>query len=422
MRRGLLLALAGLLLFASSPFAAEKHPAASSLPASKALPNPLVMMDGRVIATAAQWRNERRPQLVDLFQHYMYGRLPKAAPIQPRIVATDRQYLNGTATKKQVLIHFADNSAPPIDLLLVIPNRRTGKVPVFVGMNFCGNHQLLDDPTIPLPKVWMPERCPGCQGNVASEEGRGKQVSVWNIEQTIGRGYAVATFYSGDVDPDKVDANDGIQPHFAKLLQNVPVEEQWGTIAAWAYGVHRAVDYLVTDDDLDGQRIAVVGHSRLGKVALLAAALDERIAMALPLQAGCGGTAPSRGEVGESVKAINDRFPHWFGAHFKEFNEQPERLPFDQHALVALVAPRPVLFANAQEDTWANPAGQFEVLRAADPVYRLLGVEGLGVSSMPELNQLVASRLGYYIRAGKHSMNADDWRVFCDFADRHWPR
>jgi hypothetical protein len=140
--------------------------------------------------------------------------------------------------------------------------------------------------------------------------------------------------------------------------------------------------------------------------------------MAIPLQAGCGGTAPSRGKIGESVKAINDRFPHWFDDHFKQFNDATARLPFDQHCLVALMAPRPVLFSNAEEDTWANPAGQFDMLEAADPVYRLLGAEGLAATSMPPSRKLVNSRLGYFIRPGKHSMTTEDWGAFLDFADR----
>jgi hypothetical protein len=194
----------------------------------------------------------------------------------------------------------------------------------------------------------------------------------------------------------------------------------WGAIAAWAWGLQRAVDYLVTDAVLDAERIAVVGHSRNGKAAMVAGAFDERIALVIPLQAGCGGTSPSRGKIGESVKQINDRFPHWFNAEFKKFNEQPERLPFDQHCLIALCAPRPVLLSNAVEDTWANPAGQFEMLLAADPVYRLLGAGGLGAQQIPETGKLLDSTLGYYIRPGKHSMTGEDWKVFLDFADKQF--
>jgi hypothetical protein len=213
-----------------------------------------------------------------------------------------------------------------------------------------------------------------------------------------------------------------VHPHFFKPGQTKPAEHDWGTIAAWAWGIHRAVDYLVTDKDLDKTKIAVVGHSRLGKTALLAAAFDERIALAIPLQAGCGGTAPSRGKIGESVERINTAFPHWFNDTFPKFNQQVEKLPFDQNCLVALCAPRPVLFANAEEDSWANPAGQFEVLKAAEPVYRLLDTGGLDADAMPPLEKLVDSTLGYYLRPGKHSMTQGDWKVFLDYADKHFGR
>jgi hypothetical protein len=173
----------------------------------------------------------------------------------------------------------------------------------------------------------------------------------------------------------------------------------------------------VTAPELDAKRIAVVGHSRLGKTALLAGAFDERIALVIPHQAGCGGTAPSRHKVGETVKQINDRFPHWFCDEFTKFNDQVERLPFDQHSLVALCAPRPVLFTNAVEDSWADPEGQYNVLAAASPVYRLLGVDGLAEGAYPPPGRLVKSRLGYWLREGKHSMNRDDWKIFLDFAD-----
>jgi hypothetical protein len=264
----------------------------------------------------------------------------------------------------------------------------------------------------------MPDHCPGVKDHHATDAGRGTQTDVWSVEQTIDRGYAVATFYCGDVDPDRPDARQGIQPHLVKAGHK-PGPHDWGTIAAWAWGLQRAVDYLVTDPDVDARRVILVGHSRLGKTALLAAAFDERVALAIPLQAGCGGTSPSRGKVGESVKQINTAFPHWFAGAFKEFNDHADRLPFDQNCLVALMAPRPVLLANAVEDTWANPAGQFEVLKAAEPVYRLLGVGGLESPRMPEVGRLSAGKLGYYIRPGRHSMTPQDWQVFADYADRH---
>jgi hypothetical protein len=377
------------------------------------------MFNGERVKTRQEWYEKRRPELRDLMAHYMYGYLPPPEKVTATVEREDRQALGGKATLKEVTLAFGPPDMPRIHLLLVVPNQRRGPAPVFVGMNFSGNHTLVNDPQVRLPTAWMYPNRPGVQNNRATGAGRGTQTDVWAIDQTIDRGYAVATFYSGDVDPDRADVREGVQPHLVKQGKIKPGPDACGTIMAWAWGIHRAVDYLVADKDLDKDRIAVVGHSRLGKTALLAAAFDDRIALAIPLQAGCGGTAPSRGKVGESVKRINTSFPHWFDAVFKEFNDQPERLPFDQHGLVALVSPRPVLFSNAVEDTWANPVGQFQVLQAADPVYRFLGVEGLAAKEMPEPNRLVASRLGYYIRPGKHSMTRGDWKVFLDFADRH---
>lgn len=411
------------LLAAEGAPARQAFPEVSQLPAVRELPDPLVMFDGRRVMSPEQWRSERRPELKALFQHYMYGYMP-AAPerIDAAVERVDRTYFGGAATKKEVVIRFGPAGTPPIQLLLVVPNRRPSPAPVFVGMNFCGNHTLVDDLSVALPQAWMRPNCPGCVDNRATEAGRGTQKDVWDLERTIARGYAVATFYCGDIDPDKPDFTDGVHPHYLQPGQQQPGPHDWGTIAAWAWGIQRAVDYLVTDADLDRERIAVVGHSRLGKTALLAAAFDERIALAIPHQAGCGGTAPSRGTVGESVQRINTSFPHWFNDQFPKFNDQVERLPFDQHALAALVAPRPVLFSNAVEDTWANPEGQFEVLKAADKVYRFLNAGGLDATSVPETGKLIDSKLGYYIRPGKHSMTPADWDVFLDYADKHFGR
>ena len=394
-------------------------PAVEKLPSQSNLPDPLLMLDGSRVTTEKQWFEQRRPELKSLFQHYMYGYLP---PAPRNIRATEHRvepsYLGGKATKREVTIAFGPKGAPEISLLLVIPNKQQQPVPVFVGLNFCGNHSLLDDPNIALPIPWLYSFCPGGKNNRATEAGRGRMDS-WSVEQSIDRGYAVATFYNGDIDPDQPDFSDGVHPHYLKKGQTSLGPHDWGTIAAWAWGIHRAVDYLVQLDEIDHQRIAVFGHSRNGKAALFAAAMDERIALSIPHQAGCGGTSPSRGSVGESVEEINTAFPHWFNDTFPTFNKHVDRLPFDQHSLVALVAPRPVLLSNAEQDTWSDPAGQFEMLEAADAVYRLLGVEGLSAEKMPGNNELIDSRLGFYIRPGEHSTTKEDWQTFLDFADRN---
>jgi hypothetical protein len=419
--------LSAALILAMVSFAASadsSFPDPEQLPSSPQLPDPLVCLDGTKVTSRQLWESKRKPELKALFQHYMYGYIPaapKAGEVRFSVERPNDRYFGGRATKKEVTIRFGPRGTPPLHLLVVLPNDRR-PAPVFVGPNFHGNHTLLDDPEIALPTAWMSDGTPGATDHQATDEGRGKEIGVWNIEYVVGRGYGVATFYCGDVDPDKPDPTDGVHPHFYKSGQTEPGEHDWATIAAWAYGIQRAVDYLQRDAAVDHDRIAVVGHSRLGKTALLAGAFDDRIDLVIPLQAGCGGTAPSRGTVGESVKQINDRFPHWFDATFKQFNEHPDRLPFDQHCLVALCAPRPVLFSNAVEDQWANPAGQFEVLKAAEPVYKLLGAEGCAAETMPEPGKLVDSPLGYWIRPGKHSMTKADWETFIAYADKQFNR
>jgi hypothetical protein len=396
-----------------------EFPDVSKLPSRPDLPDPLVMLNGDRVTTKEQWVEKRRPELKDLFQYYMYGFMPPAPDkVESKIEREDAKAFDGKATLKEVTISFGPPDTQKIHLLLVVPNNRKGPAPVFLGMNFNGNHTLINDPAVRLPTVWMPAG-PGVKDNRATDAGRGTQIDVWALEQSIDRGYAVASFYCGDVDPDRPDVRQGVQPHLRKKGEE-PGPHDWGTIAAWAWGLQRAVDYLRTDKNVDKDHIAVVGHSRLGKAAIVAGAFDERIALVIPLQAGCGGTSPSRGKVGETVKVINQHFPHWFDATFKEFNDHPDRLPFDQNCLAALVAPRPLLYCCAVEDTWANPVGQFEMLQSADAVYRLLKAGGLEAKEMPEVGHLSDGQLGYYIRPGKHSMTKGDWKVFLDYADKHW--
>ena len=403
---------------------AADFPAPGDLPARAGLPDPLVLLDGRRVTSARQWLDERRPELKALFQHYMYGAIPpRPERLELRQEAVYPDFLGGKATLKLVTLTCGPEGGPRMDLMVIVPNARRRPAPVFLALNFCGNYTITGDSRVPLTRGYTYGNCGGVDGK-ASEQWRGSQEADWALDQTIERGYALATFHNGDVDGDGVDAPGRLAASLAHPVEGRgarPATSDRGTIALWAWGFHRAVDYLVTDPDVDARRIAVVGHSRNGKTALLAAAFDERIALAIPHQAGCGGTAPSRGKVGESVKQINEGFPHWFNGEFKKFNDGPERLPFDQHSLVALCAPRPVLFSNAVEDTWANPDGQFEMLRAAEPVYRLLEAGGLESPDKPGMGKLSGGVLGYFIRAGKHSMTREDWKVFLDFADRHLP-
>jgi hypothetical protein len=409
--------------------------AIDQLPAVSALPDPLVMNNGRKITTAQEWNNERRPELKAMFAHYMYGEIPpKPARRNFDTKVVDKQFLNGTATLKLVTISIPGHDTPKIDLMVVTPNAATKPAPAFLVLNFCGNHAVHPDPRIPLAKSFFGSGCKGCVDGRATDAARGTQATNWPIEQIIARGYAFATFANADVDSDRAGVSDGVYAWLAKEQTGSAANSATtnrGCIAGWAWGFQRCLDYLMTDLAIDPARIAAVGHSRNGKTALLAAAYDERFALAIPHQAGCGGTAPNRvapalaapqangRPIAETMAVINKNFPHWFNAEYKKFNDTPEKLPFDQHELVALMAPRPVLLSNAAGDKWANPTQQFEVLKAAEPVYRLLNAGDCDANKMPPEGKLVSSKLGYYIRPGPHSMTSGDWMVFLDFADQH---
>jgi len=408
-------------ILGAAPASADELPAVDELPVIEKMPDPLVMRSGKPVTTKDEWAS-RRAELKKLFQHYMYGYMPEAPEkIRFTVEREDKNFFDGKATKREVTIEYGPEGAPPINLLLVVPNDRDRPAPVVVGLNFCGNHTLLDDPSIALPNVWMPNRCPGCENNKATDRGRGTRTDRFEFAYAVERGYAVATFYHGDIDPDVNDFDNGVHPYYREKGEEHGPHD-WACIAAWAWGLSRAIDYLERDEAIDNDRIVVYGHSRNGKTALLCGAFDERADAIIPHQAGCGGSSPSRSPVGEQLRDINSRFPHWFCRTFHEFNEQPERLPFDQNCLIALCAPRPVLLTNAVKDQWADPSGQFDALKSADAAYRFLGSPGLEAKKQPALGQPVLSHLGYYIREGGHSVTRDDWKVFLDFADRRFGR
>ncbi len=394
----------------------------AKLPSHPEFPDPLVMVDGTKVETKAAWLEKRRPELKNLFETYMYGHYPQpSAGVVGKVVHEDKAAFGGKATLREVALQLIGKEGmPAVYVLIVTPNKATGKIPAFVGLNFSGNHVFTPDPKVHLPEGWMYDKHPGVVDNKATESGRGKLMDVYPLEAIIDRGYAVVTAYSGDIIPDNPKVRGGYVDALMPIAKGDPDPSQTGTVMAWAWGLHRMIDYVTTLPEIDAKRIAVVGHSRLGKAAMVATAFDDRIALGIPLQAGCGGTAPNRSKnpKSEPVKRINTAFPHWFCGHFKAFNDDQTKLPFDQHSLVALCAPRAVLFANATEDQWADPQGQFDVLKAATPVYKLFGEDGLVADKFPEENDLLASRLGYWVRPGKHAMTPADWKTFMDFADK----
>jgi hypothetical protein len=408
------------------PIAAEAQPAGFNYDEAKVpaytLPDPLALLDGGKITDPKAWP-ARRAEILGLFQSEVYGKIPHAAQVVAfKVTRVVPHALGGLATRKHISILFDGTEAgPKAEMLLYVPNRGAKPFPAFVGLNFEGNQAVDPDPSIPLPTCWFPDRpAEGFVDHKATEKTRGAESSRWPLKTILGRGYAVATACYNEIDPDFDDSfKNGVHPLLDPREVGDRPDDAWGSIAAWAWGLSLMLDHLKSDPDIDGDRVAVWGHSRLGKAALWAGAWDQRFALVISNESGCGGAALSRRAFGETVARINTSFPHWFCGNHKKYNDKEANLPVDQHELIALMAPRPVLVCSAEGDRWADPRGEFLAAREAGPVYELLGQTGLGVVDMPPPGTLVGGTVGYFIRPGEHDVKDEDWQAFLDFADRH---
>lgn len=367
------------------------------------LPALLRHEDGSAV-TPETWPLRRR-ELLSLFTEHIYGRPPQVPAEFELAVAEESSFaLNGAATRRQLVLTFGGRVK--VHLLLWIPNNRRGPAPVFLGLNFQGNHTTHPDPAILLPQPWD-----GWKREFAA---RGAMHSRWPVEFIVSRGYAVATACANDIDPDVHDGfTNGIH-----ALETAPRDvTSGGTIAAWAWGLSRLLDALERQPEIDAKRAIVLGHSRMGKTALWAGANDERFAAAISNNSGCLGASLSRHRFGESIEQINKGFPHWFSKRCLEYVNNEDRLPVDQHELVALLAPRGVYVASASEDAWADPEGEFMSAVEASKIYELLGLPGLGATTQPPAGRSVGGRIRYHIRKGRHDIELEDWQHYVNFAD-----
>jgi pimeloyl-ACP methyl ester carboxylesterase len=362
-----------------------------------ALPDPLVTTEGKRVVNAADWPS-RRAELVELFANHVYGRAPLARPPGMTITVTESTpgVMEGTAERRLLRLGWqGPGGEGSMQVVLFVPTKREKLVGCFLLI--CNRPPTNIDPT------------------------RQTKSPFWPAEQMIARGYAIAAFDHAEIDPDKHDEfKNGVHGVF-DAPGKPRADDAWATIAAWAWGASRAIDALVEQPGIDATRIAVVGHSRGGKTALWCGAQDERVALTVSNNSGCTGAAISRGKQGERITKINQSFPHWFTTTYRQWNDRENEMPFDQHELIASIAPRLVYVTSATEDAWADPQAEFRSCVAAAPVWTMLGKPGFAAKDFPAPDSPIQDgSIGYHLRTGKHDLTEYDWMRFADFADKHW--
>lgn len=414
----LLTSFSFLIASAALPVQAEQPlPKFEELEKKSELPDPFTSFE---TGKKVDW-DQRREELKRLFQHYVYGYLPPKPAYESTEVTQRAPVMDGRAQ----LIEISHTIGPDKDhtttlhIALFVPTAAEGPVPVFLAVNKCGNVEVIPDEAITRWPVENPHS--GCK-NVE----RGNKEDYWALETIIDRGYGFATMHVNDIDPDMHDFSDGVHALYDSWFdeQGIPQAQRWGTVAAWAWGLHRGIDVLEKQPEVNAKQIALTGHSRRGKTALFAAAMDERVALVVPHQSGTGGMALNRNNDQETVKRITTVFPHWFNDAFDQFGDNEEKLPIDQHLLIAVVAPRPLMETSGLQDTWANFESSFQAIQAASPVYEALGVTGLKMNrpltADDKISSETAGHLLQYRLDTKHVLNADYWEGILDFADLHF--
>jgi hypothetical protein len=369
-----------------------------------ALPDPLVN-----VHDAKTWNEKRRPEIVRLFEENEYGRSPGRPPgMTFDVFDKGTPALDGKAIRRQVTVHFSADKS--MDLLLYLPAHATKPVPFLLNLSFSANSNTVDDPGVRTGEVWGPDK-----KKIPASEGR--KFGKIDVARLVDAGFGFGTIYYGDIDPDFAEGFQyGVRANYPK-----PAPDEWGTIAAWAWGLSRAMDYLETDKGVDAKRVAILGVSRLGKTVMWAGAHDTRFALVIASCSGEGGAALSRRNYGETVAHLTapSRYPYQFCANYGEFAAHVDHLPVDANMLVALLAPRPVLLQTGDKDFWSDPKGEFLAAVAAGPVYKLLGKKGLETDQMPAAGTAIFHTIGYYMHAGGHGTIPSDWDQYLKFMQMH---
>jgi hypothetical protein len=369
------------------------------------LPDPLTFADGRPVKDGRTWRRERRPEILRMYETEIYGRIPANTPkVTWQVRETNATAREATAVMRKVVGRIGSaGNAPQIALTIQTPVKAKGRVPIILLITFGGG---------PTPPPGAPAR------------GRGALSADPPVAtEILDRGWGYATVGYRDIQPDRADAfTEGVIGLTLAAGETQPKPDEWGTISAWSWGISRIIDYLESDRLVDAKRIAVFGHSRLGKTVLWASALDERIAAVFSSCAGEMGSALARRDWGETVDDMAQNFAWQFAGNFQKWPGRWNEMPVDAHMLIALSAPRPVFITGGTRDQWADPVGEFLAQVAAGPVYRLLGKKDLGVTQLPPLDTpLTSGDLGYHYHTGGHTATVEDWKAFLQFLGKYFP-
>jgi hypothetical protein len=364
------------------------------------LPELLVCQNGDQVTSVAQWEKQRRPELLALFANQMYGEEYTFASPEIRTkyetLAENANALNGKAICKEVKITFTRRDLiRETTLLIYLPKAAKGKVPVFLG------YSLMEIPP-------------------AEAVNANTQANPSVVELILQEGFGVVTLSTGFYPDGKDKQEESVLPLADDYKSRKTDPHAIQALGTWAWGLSRVVDYLETDQQIDAKRIVLIGHSRAGKAALWAGAKDERFAIVISTDSGCGGAALSKRCFGENIDVITTSFPYWFCTAFRQYANHESALPFDQHELIALIAPRPVYIASAEDDLWADPKGEFLAGVYAGPAYELYGLKGLETQETPKINAPIMNQIGYHIRPGKHNLTDYDWTCYLRFSRKHF--
>ena len=380
------------------------------------LESPLLKADGTKVKTASEWLTSRRGEIVELLKKELYGEVPPMPDaVEYHEVSCKKDALGGRAVRKEtdILLKMKDGRTHTIPVLTYAPADAKEPVPVFINLNFKGNHTVTNERDVRMTGLLNDDK------SFLTDAQRSCHASRNSIEMVIARGYGCCTASYNDLFPDHIAGwGDSIYALFGDFNGYSRGHKKYSAIGAWAWGMSRLLDYAEQCPEFDGNRAALHGHSRLGKTALWAGALDERFKIVIANDSGLAGAALTKRRFGELYLYLVTAMPHWFVKKTADYIANEEKQPFDQHFLLSLIAPRKLAVASAENDLWSDPYGEYLGAYHAGEVYSLFGSDVLKSPARPAVGTCITSDVSYHIRPGKHAQNEIDWLHYLDIADK----